>query len=670
MRKNIDLWVIIGTTIFIVLVIIGLSFYLYSNIDPDQVPKNRTPFVSKTNLGVAKFSTEEEFYSYLSDSRALVNNSYGREWSNAVSGQDLLEESPALDDTPPLSTDFKQAYSERYSTTNTQILSVDEADTVKTDGTNIYYSKEKLSLFNYWDDVYDSPSIQREPQANNGLTKIISALPPEDASLLSQIDVGGEMYLVDEMLIILNSDRIVAYDISDPAVPKAEWNISLGSNNPIITSRMYMDELYIIKNQYIQDQPTCPMPLYVEDGLGMSTMIECTDIYRPNQLIYSDSLITVLKLDPKDGGVKDTLSFLSNAYMSDVYMSGENLYITYQVGIDEYAIISDFITKNPVLFTQAIIERVEQLDQYDISSYSKLSELETVMGRYVLFMNDDEQSMFRNNLNNSFDTYINSAVRSLSTTGITKIDTKSLDIVASADIPGFLLNQFSLDEYEGYLRVATTVGGEIWSEWFQSSIENQNDIFIFDEDLDQIGSIEGLGLTESIYSARFIGEKAYIVTYRQIDPFYVIDLEDPNNPKMTGELKIPGYSSYLHPLSNDVIMGIGKEDGRVKVSLFDVKTPGNPIEVSKYALTDYWSEIESNHHAFLNDPKHQVVFLPGRTGGHIMSYKDNTLTLEKTVTGYTVDRAVYIDDYMYILSRQGVVVLDENSWETIKELSF
>lgn len=113
------------------------------------------------------------------------------------------------------------------------------------------------------------------------------------------------------------------------------------------------------------------------------------------------------------------------------------------------------------------------------------------MGRYVLFMNDDEQSMFRNNLNNSFDTYINSAVRSLSTTGITKIDTKSLDIVASADIPGFLLNQFSLDEYEGYLRVATTVGGEIWSEWFQSSIENQNDIFIFDEDLDQIGSIEG-----------------------------------------------------------------------------------------------------------------------------------------------------------------------------------
>ena len=123
-----------------------------------------------------------------------------------------------------------------------------------------------------------------------------------------------------------------------------------------------------------------------------------------------------------------------------------------------------------------------------------------------------------------------------------------------------------------------------------------------------------MGLTERVYSARFIQDKGYVVTFRQTDPFYVLDLSDPASPKLAGELKIPGYSSYLHPITKDKIIGIGKEGQNVKVSLFDASDPANPQEVSKYTLSEYWSDILNTHHAFLMDEKHGVFFLPGLFG--------------------------------------------------------
>ncbi len=184
------------------------------------------------------------------------------------------------------------------------------------------------------------------------------------------------------------------------------------------------------------------------------------------------------------------------------------------------------------------------------------------------------------------------------------------------------------------------------------------------------GKITDLGLTERIYSARFVEDKGYLVTFRRVDPFYVLDLSDPRNPKKVGELKIPGFSSYLHPIDKDKVLGVGQEGSNVKVSLFDVSNPADPKEISKYDMTEYWTDVSSNHHAFLLDQKHSVFFMPAGANGYVFSYNGNVLNLQRAVTGLQASRALYIDDYLYVLGDAKMVVLNENTWEEVKSFDY
>jgi uncharacterized secreted protein with C-terminal beta-propeller domain len=248
--------------------------------------------------------------------------------------------------------------------------------------------------------------------------------------------------------------------------------------------------------------------------------------------------------------------------------------------------------------------------------------------------------------------------------GIVKIGLDDFNIKATGEVPGSPLNQFSFDEYNGYLRIATTMG----SMMFGTNDQTVSDVNILDNDLKLISSVKDLGKGERIYSVRFVNKMGYVVTFKQVDPFYVLDLSDPKNPQLKGELKIPGFSSYLHPISANRILGVGREDSKVKISLFDVSDPTNPTEISKYLLDEYWTEVQNNHHAFLQDEDHGVFFMPGGQGGYIFSYQNDQLRLEKAVSQTQVKRAVYLDDYLYIISQNQITVLNENNWEKVKEL--
>ncbi|MEL7208403.1 MAG: beta-propeller domain-containing protein, partial [Actinomycetota bacterium] len=166
-------------------------------------------------------------------------------------------------------------------------------------------------------------------------------------------------------------------------------------------------------------------------------------------------------------------------------------------------------------------------------------------------------------------------------------DADRADYVASGLVDGTLLNQFSLSEHDGYLRVATTAGspwGGETSESFVSVLEEQGNV------LKVVGQVGGLGRGERIFSVRFMGETAYVVTFRQVDPLYTVDLSDPERPVVKGELKIPGFSDYLHPVGDDHLLGVGMdgdEDGRVEgavISLFDVSDLTNPTRTAKLPL--------------------------------------------------------------------------------------
>jgi uncharacterized secreted protein with C-terminal beta-propeller domain len=191
------------------------------------------------------------------------------------------------------------------------------------------------------------------------------------------------------------------------------------------------------------------------------------------------------------------------------------------------------------------------------------------------------------------------------------IDGDEIEPVASGEVPGMVLNQFSMDEYDGYFRVATTT----------HEGTSQNNVYVLDMGLNITGSLTGLAPGETIYSARFMGERGYLVTFKQVDPLFVIDLSDPYNPRELGYLKVTGYSDYLHPYDETHIIGIGKETTDagefawyqgVKISLFDVSDVKNPVEISKLEIGDRGTEspVLWDHKAFLFDKSRNLLVMP------------------------------------------------------------
>jgi hypothetical protein len=189
----------------------------------------------------------------------------------------------------------------------------------------------------------------------------------------------------------------------------------------------------------------------------------------------------------------------------------------------------------------------------------------------------------------------------------------------SGNVAGYLLSQWSLSESRGVLRVVSTESPAWWgpggeAESFLTTLRRRAGSLV------QVGRIGKLGQGERVYAVRFVGDVGYVVTFRQVDPLYTLDLADPEHPRVLGELKIPGYSAYLHPIGKDLLLGIGQDvsdQGRplgTQLSLFDVSDLGHPKRLHQAALGQGWSEAESDHHAFLYWQRTGLVVVPFAQG--------------------------------------------------------
>ena len=246
---------------------------------------------------------------------------------------------------------------------------------------------------------------------------------------------------------------------------------------------------------------------------------------------------------------------------------------------------------------------------------------------------------------------------------------------ASGSVAGYVENQFSMSEWRGVLRVATTEmpawlgDGRSESESFVTTLEQRG------ATLARLGRVGGLGRGERTYGVRFFGDVGYVVTFRQVDPLYTIDLSRPSSPTVRGELKIRGYSAYLHPLGGDLLLGVGQdatEEGRVlgtQVSVFDVSDLRHPKLLTRQRLDKSWSEVEWDHHAFLYWAKASLAVLPVQasveapggdrpfSGAVVAHISRSAIDVVGTVShggDQAVRRSIVVGPTLYTLSESGL----------------
>ncbi len=676
--------IIAAVGIIATLILVGFSNFRFSL--PDGFKPNISSQSSSTQSGgltsIQHFSSETDFKKYLEKGKNFSSFNTSR-MLGGMSGAQLapLAESGLPQNTGAVSkTDNLGvgAGPERVSETNVQVAGIDEPDIVKTDGEEIFFSSSQPEIMPMIKS--GAPCVPGNmgggcvtPPVKTGEIDSIKALPIDALKAEGKIEGSGNLLLKNNILAVLpeniysgGQNKIVGYDVSDPKSPKVKWNVELKDPSQISSARLYGDKIYLVTKNIIKSDHPCPFEPMAVNGKAFS--VSCIEIYHPVAPIATDITYTVTALDISTGEAKDTTTFVGSSGDSVVYMSPDSIYATYYYSGDFIKFAADFFNDNKDLVPDLVSEKIKKLEGYDISASAKMAEFSDVLERYQNSLSSDDRMKTENELRNRMEKYFADHKRELEKTGIVKISVDGLNVEASGVVPGKPLNQFSLDEYQNYLRIATTVGSGWWGFGFGGTRDSANDVYVLDGELRVAGAVTDLGLEEKIYSARFIEDKGYLVTFRQTDPFFVLDLSDPANPKKSGELKIPGYSSYLHPVAKDIILGIGQEDSRVKATLFDVSAPENPKELSTYKLDEYWTEAASNHHAFLLDSKHEIFFLPGSKGGYIFSYANNQLKLVKTVADIQAKRAVYINDYLYIIGDDRIVVLDEKTWEKAGEL--
>ena len=564
-----------------------------------------------------------------------------------------------------------------YSRTNVQVQGVDEADIVKTDGEYIYQIKERNVI------------ITRVRPAN--AMKVTGVVKVGDSSFNPM-----ELYVDDRYLVAIGgsvhsrpwpkqdstsgspeprlpqgmdtppdasigSTKVFVYDISDKSAPKQVRDAEVEGD--YISSRKIGSAVYLVANRYVdvyslersKKDIGLSAPAY-KDSAGPN---QFTDVgygsirYFPGTVEPNYLMVAGVRLDEPEKPMQVS-TYLGAG--QNIYASTENL----------YAAVSK------------------------LSPPTALKSRETTAGGEPSIPPGPP----------TINTQIYKFAFNNGETGYQ----------GKGEVPGTILNQYSMDEFDGYFRLATTKG----DPWGSDANTSKNNIYVLDRDLKIAGKLEDLAPGEKIYSARFMGDRAYLVTFKQVDPLFVIDLKEPGAPRVLGELKIPGYSDYLHPYDEDHIIGFGKEaieeQGTalyqgMKVALFDVSDVAHPSEKFKTTIGDRGTDSELLHNpkALLFDKDKNLLAFPvtvlenkGRNpdsfgygafsfqGAYVYDLSlDKGLNLKGRISHQSpgdkgpggmvpygdgdkiVDRALYIGDTLYTVSKARI---QANAIDDLKEL--
>jgi len=576
------------------------------------------------STGFTKFGSDEEF-------KASIGDSSFNSLAGGVGG--AVERTTS--DLAAQSSGSSGSYQvERSSDTNIQVSGVGEPDILKNTGDKIYFSPER--------------SYYYRSKAPN--TSVFNTLPAENFSEIDKIPANGRIFVTNESIISLG-ENISAFSRE---THEKQWQEEL--NSSIESARKINDSIYLVLRKNVRNNNPCPVR-----PLG-STILPCTSFYHPDSGEI-DTTYTLVEMDAESGEIIETNGFTGSSSNTVTYVSQDSIYFTYSEQVSDTEIMLEFLnSEGSEYLNQETMNRIEELQSYDISDQSLRNEIQKSIEDYMASLSSKERKRARQELQNGIGNYTDERKRELVTTKIASFN-MDLELEAEGEVPGEVNDQFSLDQSSEGLRVATTVGNS-WS----FDVKPENDLYTLDNDLEIQGSVKGMGLNEQIYSVRYIEDKAYIVTFRRVDPFHVVDISNHQSPELKGELKLPGFSSYLHPLQENRVLGIGEEDGKVKAVIFDVEND-NPEVLDSLVLEDYYSEVSSSHHAFQIDRENKVFFLPGSEGGHFFNY-ENGLEQVKEVKMRDVRRGAFVNQNFYVFNNYNASVIDMENWNTIKEIQF
>ena len=608
-----------------------------------------------------------------------------------------------------------------YSRTNVQVAGVDEADIIKTDGQYIYAVTQN-DLF------------------------IIAAYPGASAQVLSKIEFKArpqDIYISGDRLAVFGAnDQIYntkiyqtfrrqsaytffkVFDIADKKNPKQIRDLDFEGS--YFDSRMVGDYVYFVTNNYnYYITPDPIVPRILDNGAALTTSCgpnaKCynPDIYYFNIPYNSYNFTSVNAINIKD----PTASVSGNIYLTDagqnMYVSPNNIYITYTKYINEYdlqmQVARDIIYPRLNTTDQNLITKIEAVDNDVLNQSERQAKVRAVLQRYLNGLTDADLASYNTELDAKMKQKYQDLSKELEKTMIYKIaiDKDKMEYKASGSVTGSVLNQFSMDENGDYFRIATT-RSQTWSEFTDQNRDSYNNLYVLNNNLQVVGSLEDLAPGEKIYSARFLGNRAYLSTFKQTDPLFTIDLTNPTSPKVLGQLSVPGFSTYLHPYDADTLIGFGKDatdlgaggvkTNGLKLALFDVKDINNPKVLDTYSMGDMGSDSLAlyDHKAFLFSKDKNLLVLPVAlrkstaanawgdltfNGAMVFQINDNKFKLVGRIdhssggqmtpvdywNGYgyydnTVQRALYINDELYTFSNQYLKINNLSDLSEIKNL--
>lgn len=527
-----------------------------------------------------------------------------------------------------------------YSKTNTQVQGVDEADIVKTDGTYIYYlTNEKLTIINT-----ENASQMKEMST----IKFDETFTPEEIFLNNdKIIVIGKRYEYDktERKIGIDEDYLYPnymdktytsaklYNVKDKINPTLERTVEVEGD--YLTARMIGSNVYIASNKYMYYAYIC--------NTYKSTELN-EDDFKPHYL------------DTATSNETKSINFDCIYYIPEFEDTNYLNIVAFNITNNQEANVESYLGAGEEIYASKENLYVTKT-KYDYERKNKTS---------------ITTEIYKFNLNNANCTF-----------------------AKAGDVPGSVLNQFSMDECNGYFRIATTDS----TSW--NSESNTNNLYVLNENLETIGKIEGLAKGERIYSVRFMGNRAYMVTFVETDPLFVIDLSNPTTPTVLGELKIPGYSKYLHPYDETHLIGIGEDTEVVnygygdrvvtngmKMAMFDVTDPNNPQELYNVKIGEKgtYSELLYNHKALLFSKEKNIIAFPIsitendykvtfqgaivygvslEKGFELKTKISNSATdYDRYYSRNRVERIIYIKDTLFTLSNGLIKAVDLNTFET------